>query len=134
MKIGELARGVGVTVETVRFYEREGLLPLPPRQKSGYRDYPPATLARLRFIRHAKDLGFSLPEIDGLLSLRSDDAACNEVRRRVEAKIEIVRQKIRALERIQSMLERLAATCEAQGTPSECPVLEVLEQPDARTT
>ena len=84
MRIGELAHGAGVSVETVRFYEREGLLPAPPRRGSGYREYPPDTLARLRFIRHAKELGFSLPEIQELLSLRSTEAPCCEVQRRVD--------------------------------------------------
>lgn len=130
MRIGELARGAGVSVETVRFYEREGLLPAPPRRESGYREYPSDTLARLRFIRHAKELGFSLPEIHELLSLRSTEAPCGEVQRRVESKIEIVRQKISSLERIKSTLENLAEACVSQDNPSECPILEVLEGRD----
>jgi DNA-binding transcriptional MerR regulator len=75
MRIGDLARRAGVGVETVRFYEREGLLQEPPRRGSGYREYPPESVVRLRFIRHAKALGFSLPEIQELLSLRYSETS-----------------------------------------------------------
>jgi Hg(II)-responsive transcriptional regulator len=130
MRIGELARRAGVGVETVRFYEREGLLPEPPRRDSGYREYPAESLVRLRFIRHAKELGFSLPETQELLSLRYSEAPCGDVQQRIEGKIEDVRQKIRSLKRIEAMLEELAASCVARSGTSECPVLEVLERPD----
>ena len=134
MRIGELAGQAGVKVETVRFYECEGLLQKPPRRDSGYRDYPEESLARLRFIRHGKALGFSLPEIHELLWLRSSsETPCGDVQRRVEAKLEDVRQKIRSLEQIRSKLEELAATCVAGGSSSECPILEVLERVDEET-
>ena len=130
MKIGELARKAGVGVETVRFYEREGLLPEPPRRDSGYREYPAESLVRLRFIRHAKALGFSLPETQELLSLRYSETPCGDIQERIEGKIEDVRQKISSLKRIEAMLEELAASCGAGSRTGECPVLDVLERPD----
>ena len=130
MKIGQLARKAGVSVETVRFYEREGLLPEPPRRDSGYREYPAESLVLLRFIRHAKALGFSLPETHELLSLRYSETPCGDIQERIEGKIEDVRQKISSLKRIEAMLEELAASCGAGSGTGECPVLDVLERPD----
>ncbi len=128
MTIGELARRVGVGVETVRFYERKGLLEVPPRGPSGYRRYPPAAAARLRFIRHAKDLGFSLLEVGELLSLRSSaEASCVDVRRQIWTKVEDIEQRIAQLERIKRALEKLAAICTTGAPTSDCPILEVLE-------
>ena len=131
MKIGELAQRAGVNVETVRYYERKGLLREPPRWESGYRDFPAESLVRLRFIRHAKALGFSLLEIQELLALRmSPQAACRDVQRRVEAKIADIQQKIRSLARIQRTLEEFAATCVEGASSSECPILDALEEDD----
>jgi len=137
MKIGDLARRVGIGVETVRFYEREGLLEEPPRRESGYREYPLESVARLRFIRHAKELGFSLQEIQELLTLRArSEAPCTDVQRRIETKLAAVRGKILSLKQLESMLEDLAASCDAvagTGGTGECPVLEVLERADKGT-
>lgn len=130
MRIGELARRAGVGVETVRFYEREGLLQEPPRRESGYREYPAERLVLLRVIRHAKALGFSLPEIQELLSLRYSESRCRDVQQRIKAKIEDVRQKIRSLERIERLLGEMAASCVTVSRPGECPVLDVLERSD----
>lgn len=128
MTIGALAREAGVGVETVRFYERQGLLEKPPRAESGYRRYPPETAVRLRFIRHAKELGFSLLEIRELLSLRSStEASCSDVRRQIWTKIEDVQKRIGSLERMRKTLEKLAAICTTGAPTSECPILEVLE-------
>ncbi|MFL6237066.1 MAG: MerR family transcriptional regulator [Thermoanaerobaculia bacterium] len=127
-----LARLAGVGVETVRFYEREGLLQEPPRRESGYREYPPESLVRLRFIRHTKALGFSLPEIQELLSLRYSENPCEGVQQRIKAKIENVRQKIRSLQKIETMLEELAANCIPVSGPGECPALDVLERPEEK--
>src|SRR5207245_11222249 len=97
---GQLARRGGVGVETVRFYERQGLLEEPARKESGYRQYEEDVVARLRFIRRAKELGFSLKEINELLALRVDpDTTCAEVRTKAQAKIADVEQKIEALQR-----------------------------------
>lgn len=131
MRIGQLARRAGVGVETVRFYERQGLLQEPPRRESGYREYSPEDLLRLRFIRQAKALGFSLPEIQELLSLQSgSDAPCHDVQRRIETKLVEIRWKIRSLERLESTLEEYAASCAARGGASECPLLAALQAPD----
>lgn len=130
MRIGELARKAGIGVETVRFYERAGLLQEPPRRESGYREYSPESLVRLRFIRHAKTLGFSLPEIQELLSLRRSETSCGEVQQRIQTKIEDVRQKIRSLERIEMLLEELVASCGAGNGAGDCPALDVLQGPD----
>src|SRR5207247_2671094 len=96
LSIGQVARLAGVGVETVRFYEREGLLEEPPRRESGYRQYGEDVVARLRFIRRAKELGFTLKEIAGLLALRVDpDTTCADVRQRARTKIADVEAKIR---------------------------------------
>lgn len=99
--IGELADAAGVGVETLRFYEREGLLPTPPRKRSGYRQYPPDALARVLFIRRAKELGFTLKEIAELLELRVDpDKSCRDVRALARAKILDVEKRMADLARI----------------------------------
>jgi Hg(II)-responsive transcriptional regulator len=130
MTIGKLAQSAGIGVETVRFYERKGLLEEPSRGESGYRQYPPGTLSRLRFIRQAKELGFTLPEIQELLSLRvSPAASCAEVQERIQAKVEGIRGKICSLERMERALNDMAALCSSEALPaSECPILDALEQ------
>lgn len=130
MTIGKLARSAGVGVETVRFYEREGLLEEPPRGESGYRQYSPGSLTRLRFVRQAKELGFTLPEIRELLSLRSSpSSSCAEVQARIQDKIGGIEEKIGSLERMKSALNEMAATCRSGALPtSECPILDALEQ------
>ena len=105
MTIGQVARSAGVGVETVRFYERQGLLEEPARKESGYRQYEEEVVARLRFIKRAKELGFSLKEIKELLALRVDPTTtCAEVRSKAAAKIADVEQKIEALQRIKKKL------------------------------
>jgi MerR family transcriptional regulator, copper efflux regulator len=125
--IGQVARGAGVGVETVRFYEREGLITSPPRPSSGYRDYPPDTVARIRFIRRAKDLGFSLAEVAGLLALSARAATeCDDVRQRAETKIADIDGRIRDLRAVRDALSRLASDC-VPGRPAvECPILNAL--------
>lgn len=131
--IGELADAAGVGVETVRFYEREGLLPEPPRSDAGYRLYDAEAVRRLRFIRKAKDLGFTLSETKDLLELRVTDAsACDDVADRARRKITTVEERIRELNRIRRVLLDLVEACAAQVETSECPILEVLDdhEPD----
>ncbi len=133
LTIGRVARLAGVGVETIRFYEREGLVVVPPRAAFGYRHYPQETLARLRFIQRAKALGFSLKEIKELLSLRvSLEVSCEEVRARAEAKTADIEDKIRQLQTMRRALVRLTETCQGSGPVSECPILEALalEEPD----
>ncbi len=127
LTIGQLAKKAKVNVQTVRYYERRGLIPEPPRRESGYRQYSLDDLARLQFIRHAKELGFSLKEISELFSLRVDPGStCADVKRRTEAKIADVVEKIQALRKIKEALTHLAGLCWGRGPTSECPILEAL--------
>lgn len=129
LTIGQVARSAGVGVETVRFYERQGLLQEPARKDSGYRQYPEDVVARLHFIKRAKELGFSLKEIKELLALRVDpETTCGEVKRRAEAKIADVEEKIQALQRIKKALVQLTAVCRGRGPTSECPILDALDR------
>ena len=127
MTIGEVARLAGLGVETVRFYERKGLVPEPPRRRSGYRMYPPETIPRLAFIRRAKELGFTLAEIGELLELREATGPCAEVRQRAEAKIASIKARIRDLERMRDVLAELAGACPGEGAGDRCPMLRSLE-------
>ena len=128
LTIGKVARLGGVGVETVRFYEREGLIEEPPRTESGYRQYPQETVSRIRFIRRAKELGFSLREIKELLALRLDpETNCEDIRQRAEAKIADIEEKVRTLRRMKEALAKLTAACIARPSTNECPILEALE-------
>jgi MerR family transcriptional regulator, copper efflux regulator len=128
MRIGQLADAAGVNVQTVRYYERRGLLPAPPRTPSGYREYPESDVARLAFIRRAQCLGFTLGEIAELLSLRMDPGTTPEqVRGRVDEKIADVERKIAELDRIRDALTRMSGACEVHGPLGDCPFLEALE-------
>ena len=129
LTIGQVAKKTDVGLETIRFYEREGLIESPPRRPSGYRAYPVETVARVRFIRTAKDLGFSLKEIGELLSLRVDPVgSCAEIRTIAESKITDIDERVRALQRIRRSLHKLVTACEAREPTSECPILESLEK------
>ncbi len=130
LTIGRLASAAGVGVETIRFYEREGLLPKPPRKRSsGYRQYPPDAVARVMFIRRAKDLGFTLKGVSELLELRVDpDKSCADVRALAKAKLVDVEEKMADLTRIKGALERLAKACRGKGPTSECPILDAIEK------
>lgn len=128
---GQLARLSGVGVETIRYYERKGLIPEPPRRESGYRQYPEDTLSRLRFIRRAKALGFRLKDIKELLELRvAPGTTCADIRRSAEVKITDVRVKLEMLRQIEQTLVTLTATCPGRGPVSDCPILDALEEQD----
>ncbi len=128
MTIGIVASRAGVGVETIRFYEREGLIEEPPRRDSGYRRYPADTVDRVRFIRRAKELGFSLKEIKELMAPRlAPGATCGQVKRRAEAKIADIEEKIRDLERMKRALEKLTAACGGKGPVSGCAILDALK-------
>lgn len=128
LKIGQVAERAGVGVETLRFYERHGLVDEPPRTESGYRQYPQETVARLRFIRRAKSLGFSLHEIRELISLRLDSAASlGEVRSRAQAKIGEIEEKVSDLQRMSQALARLVDSCDGSGSLDGCPIITALE-------
>ena len=135
--IGGLAKAAGVRVTTIRFYERRGLLPAPPRRASGYRLYGAETLQRLRFIQEAKALGFSLREIQELFTLRAvSDRTCLDVRERTMYKIQDVEGKIRQLRHFRKALQHLVAQCETGRTQGDCPILDALDRsraPSVRT-
>ncbi len=129
LPIGKVARLSGVSIDTIRFYERNGLIPDPPRRESGYRDYPEETVFRLKFIKNAKEIGFTLAEIRELLGLRTTKKTnCESVQKMAEEKIRVVKEKIRNLEGIQVALEKLLESCREPGHTSECPILDVLEK------
>lgn len=129
LTIGRLARQAGVGVETIRFYEREGLIAQPDRRPSGYRQYQPDVVRRVRFIRHAKELGFTLKEIQELLELRVDPrSTCEDVRKRAQAKVADIEKRIASLDRMKTALVRLGRRCRGKGPTSECPILEELDR------
>ncbi len=128
LTIGLLAKQAGVNLETVRFYERRGLLPRPPRTASGYRLFPAEAVRRLKFIRRAQDLGFSLAEIAELLSLRvSRRATSAEIRASAEAKITDIEAKMRSLESMKKTLRKLTKVCDGCAPIAQCPILESLD-------
>jgi MerR family mercuric resistance operon transcriptional regulator len=128
LTIGQVARQGGVGIETVRFYERQGLVDEPARKESGYRQYPENVVARLRFIKRAKELGFSLKEIKQLIALRFDPAtSCADVKQQAEAKVADIEAKIRDLQRMRKALLKLAASCKGRGPVQECSILEALD-------
>jgi MerR family mercuric resistance operon transcriptional regulator len=129
LSIGELARASGVGVETIRFWERGGLLPAPPRSPSGRRLYGPEAVERLRFVRHARALGFPLEEVRTLLAMAAGEAGgCEEVRALAERHLRAVRARIARLERMEAALETTLARC-ARGELS-CPLLAALGAPE----
>lgn len=129
LTIGKLARQAGVNLQTVRFYEREGLLPKPLRNASGYRLFSSDAARRLRFIKRAQDLGFSLREIRDLLALRvSPGTTSSEIRKRAEAKIVDINGKIETLRAMSKSLHKLVNACGGCGPVSECPILESFDQ------
>ncbi len=132
LTIGRLAKQAGVNVETVRFYERRGLLPRPPRSASGYRLFPAEAERRLKFIRRAQELGFSLAEVAELLSLRvSRRTTSAEIRARAEAKIADIEAKMKSLESIKETLRKLTKVCDGCGPVAQCPILESLDREGA---
>lgn len=126
--IGQVARRAGVGVETVRFYEREGLLEEPARLASGYRQYPEEAIRQIRFIKRAQQLGFSLKEIAELLTLRVDaGTSCEQARECADAKLAEVEQKIAELQRMRQALLHVASLCTGEGPKGHCPLLDALE-------
>lgn len=129
LTIGQLAKKTGVGIDTIRYYERQGLIPEPLRRESGYRQYSCEMIKRIQFIRHAKDLGFSLKEINELLSLRLDPKTkCSVVKNRAEAKISDIEERILNLQRMKKALVKLMKACSGRGPVSKCPILEALEK------
>jgi MerR family mercuric resistance operon transcriptional regulator len=126
--IGVVAKRAGVGVETVRFYERQGLIKRPATRESGFRKYPDEVVDRIRFIRHAKELGFTLTETGELLALRVHPRSnCETVQGRANEKIDDVEAKIDALRRIKKQLHKLARACDQREDTAACPILEALK-------
>ena len=129
LTIGRVARQAGVGVETVRYYQRRGLVAQPPRRDGAYRVYTQDTVARIRFIRRAGKLGFTLREIEELLSLRVEQSTtCADVRMRAEVKVSTIDDKIQGLQHMKRALASLIASCRGRGPASECPILEALDE------
>ncbi len=126
--ISQLAKSAGVNVETIRYYERRGLIEQPDKPAEGYRRYPETTLNRIRFIKRAQELGFSLEEITNLLAL--GESHCSEVQELAEGKLVSVRAKINDLCRLEHVLEDLIIQCRTNPDNTACPIVESL-QPDS---
>jgi Hg(II)-responsive transcriptional regulator len=127
MKIGQVAKQANVGIDAVRFYEREGLIDKPARRPSGYRDYAPDVILRLRFIKRAKELGFSLREISELLSLEKNPVAtARNVKRLAEKRLEDIELRIRSLQRMRRALRKLTEQCSGRGPAGACPILGAL--------
>lgn len=128
LTIGQVAGAADVNIQTIRYYERRGLVSAPRRSSAGYRQYGDEAVTRLRFIKRAQGLGFSLAEIRELLAPRiRRGSACDAIERKTRGKIALVEAKIRELERLKRTLEHLAGACAARRSTDECPVLEALE-------
>lgn len=127
LTIGAVARRVGVAIDTIRYYEREGLLPEPVRRASGYRSYGEAAVAQLRFIRRAKVLGFTLEEIRDLLALSRDRASgVKAVKQRARQRLVAIDTRIAELQRVRDGLAQLIDSCPGHGAPEQCPILRAL--------
>lgn len=124
--IGRLAEHAGVGIDTIRFYERKGLLPQPQRTASGYRLYNQSSISRIRFVRRAKELGFSLDEIQNLLKLQDNSGPKAEVKAITRRKLEQIDEKISDLNRMRSVLQTLDAECSGKGSVSGCPIIEAM--------
>lgn len=132
LTIGRIAQSAGVAIDTIRFYEREGLLPEPRRRPSGYREYDQSAVSRLRFIRRAKDLGFTLEEIRELLALSADrHGGVEGVRERASARLQAIDERIAELQRVRDGLAELVEACPGHGAPEDCPILKALAEPNA---
>lgn len=127
---GEIAERTDVNIHTVRYYEEKELLPPVPRSAAGHRQFGDEHVSHIRFIKRAKQLGFTLSEIRELLSLRAAPDAGTDIREKTQAKIEEVESKIQDLRRIREKLVELDEACDAHNDPSECRVLHALEGPE----
>ena len=132
LRIGEVARRAGVSVETLRYYERQGILPAPPRRESSYRSYPPETVDVIRFIKRAQALGLSLRDVQELLGLRGRPrAGMGRVRRVIEAKRTGIEGQIRELQALKASLDALLGRCDGGGPVASCPIIAHLNGSDA---
>jgi len=128
LTIGGVAERARVHIDTLRYYERRGLVAIPPRSRANYRLYPEDAVRRVRFIKRVQELGFTLKEIKELLSVRAaPEAGCAEVRAHAEVKIKDIDEKIASLTAMKSVLAKLVAECAGEGPLTDCPILESLE-------
>ena len=132
LTIGRLARRAAVGIDTVRFYERRGLLPDPERTPSGYRLYPESIVDRIRFIRRAKDLGFSLDEIESLLDLHDHGGRKSTVKALTKKKLAEIDARIEDLARIRDALRELDVRCTGHGDVAGCPIIDALASEEGR--
>ena len=133
LRIGQLAQQAEVHIETLRFYERKGILKAGKRTEKGYRLYAGDDVSRVRFIKHAQKLGFSLREVTELLELKLDrKSKCVDVERRAEAKISEIDHKIQSLRKMRSALKTLTKACQGSIPSSECPILKAFESSTER--
>jgi Cd(II)/Pb(II)-responsive transcriptional regulator len=129
MRIGELAQRGDCDVETVRFYEREGLLDVPAREANGYRRYAEAHLVQLNFIRHCRSLGMGLPDVRTLRSFQAKpELACDEINQLIDGQIERIHQQVESLRLLERQLHTLRDTCRTNQNASECGIMRNLEQ------
>lgn len=133
LTIGALAKRVGVAIDTIRYYEREGLLPEPVRRPSGYRTYNESSIAQLRFIRRAKGLGFTLEEIRDLLALSADrQRGVKAVKQRAQQRLAALDSRIVELQRVRDGLAQLVQSCPGHGAPEQCPILRALSDEEVQ--
>jgi MerR family mercuric resistance operon transcriptional regulator len=123
MRIGQVAAEAAVNVQTLRYYERRGLLPATARRASGYREYDPTAVSRVRFIKHAQALGFTLEDIGGLFN----ETACDKVQARAERALARIDSKLGDLLRMREILTELTAECREKGPNADCPILRRID-------
>ncbi len=124
MQIGQLSKKTGCNIETIRYYEKRGLLPSPPRTAGGYRLYDPDHLKRLTFVMRSRDLGFSMAEIEKLLSLVDEhQLTCHDMHQQTLAHVGDIQSKIADLKRLERVLTEIASKC-SDGTVPECPIID----------
>lgn len=127
LTIGQLAKQAKVSLETIRYYERQGLLPKPPRLQSGYRVFSLEFVERIRFIKQAQELGFSLKEIKELLNLRTEPHSSGaDVRQKIVAKISDLDEKMKTLRAMKKDLIQLRDACDGTSSITDCPILKSL--------
>jgi MerR family mercuric resistance operon transcriptional regulator len=129
---GKLAKETGVNIETIRYYERRGLIPEPPRRESGYRKFPPKYVERILFIKRAQALGFTLNEISELLAVADGNPACKDIRKFAEDKVKDIETRLHDLQKIKTVLKDLIKKCIGKRKISECPIIESLSQKETR--
>lgn len=128
LTIGKLAKETGTNIETIRYYERRGLIPEPPRRESGYRVFSQKYVERILFIKRAQILGFTLNEISQLLAMADGMADCKDIKKFAEDKVKDIESRIRDFKKIKKVLHDLVKRCPDKGKVSDCPIIESLTQ------